>query len=345
MAIVDERGRLFGRWNLLDFALVVMIAGLIPLGFAAYALFRDQPPRITSISPASLQQTPEFRLTIKGENFRPYMRASIDLYQGRDFVFRSPEEAEVPFIGMPPGQYDVILYDQAQERFRLPKAFTVTSSALPATELIAVGAFGNLDAAGAAKLTAGLQLPGVGQIVAVGKPTPDLTQVFSGSKVIAVPIPNALRLPAIVKFACYVRTQQGTPFCVSEDVTIAPNALFVMPTPLGKTPFQVQRVRSSAPLEPLRMSVRVQAAPAVIARIKAGDIDNGGIANEFATLARIDSVNASGGTAEITLTAQAQHVDGGWLYDSAPLRAGAPLTLRTIGYEVSGIVTEISTKQ
>src|SRR5690242_19563663 len=111
MAIVDERGRLFGRWNLLDFALVVMLVGLIPLGFAAYALFRDQPPRITSISPATLQQVPEFKLTIKGENFRPYMRASIDLYPGRDFVFKSTEEAEVPFIGMQPGQYDVILYE------------------------------------------------------------------------------------------------------------------------------------------------------------------------------------------------------------------------------------------
>ena len=36
MAIVDEQGRLFGRLNLLDAVLLVLLAGLVPLGYAAY---------------------------------------------------------------------------------------------------------------------------------------------------------------------------------------------------------------------------------------------------------------------------------------------------------------------
>jgi len=348
MAIVDERGRLFGRWNLLDVALAILILGLIPLGYASWVLFRDQPPRLVSVSPNRMEPAPEFRVTIKGENLRPYMRLSIGLQQGRDFIFKSTQEAEVPFVGIPPGQYDVVLYDQAQERFRLPNAVTISSSSLPSTELVIVGAFGNLDAASAAKLTAGMQLPGVGEIISAGKAVPDVTQVFSGSKLIAVPIPNALRLPAVVRFHCYVRTQAGNPFCTSDDVTMAPNVLVMVSTPIGKIPFQVQRVRSAQPIVSVPFAMRLQASPSVIEKIKAGDRDLGGVANEFAELSRIESVGpirslgAGLSEVDVKLIGQLQHGDAGWLYDSTPIRIGSTITLHTTIADVTGIVTDIS---
>src|SRR4051812_29166363 len=133
MAIVDERGRLFGRWNLLDLIALVLILGLIPLAYAGYLLFRDQPPSITSVTPTHVQDAQPFSVTIKGKNFRPYMRASAGTTQAREFFFKSPEEAELPFAFLTPGVYDIILYDSAQERFRLPNALTVSPSALPPT--------------------------------------------------------------------------------------------------------------------------------------------------------------------------------------------------------------------
>lgn len=345
MAIVDERGRLFGRWNLLDFALLVLLLGLLPLGYGAYVLFRDQPPRLVGVSPAQLTQAPEFTLTIKGENLRPYMRVSLGNNQGREFYFRSTEEAEVPFPAVPAGQYDLVLYDQAQERSRLRNAVTISPSNLPATQIVAVGAFGNLDAAGAAKLTAGTKLGDAAEILAVGKATPDITQVFSG-KLVGVPIPNALRLPAVVRFQCYVRAQQGNPFCAVGDVTIAPTVLLTLETALGKTPFQVDRVRSALPLEPVPMSVHLSGPLAVLSRIRPGDADLGGIDNELAALSRVVSVGGprgseASGEADVQLIAQLQRVNQTWLYDSTPLRVGAPITLRTAGYEVSGIVIDI----
>src|SRR5690348_11621604 len=126
MAIVDERGRMFGRWNVLDLALLVLLLGLIPLGYAAVVLFKDRPPRLVKVEPTQIQQAETFTLKVTGENFRPYMRLSIGTQQGREFLFKSTEQAEVPFISVPPGTYDVILYDQAQERFRLPNAITIT---------------------------------------------------------------------------------------------------------------------------------------------------------------------------------------------------------------------------
>ena len=347
MAIVDERGRLFGRWNLLDLALLVLLIGLIPLGFAAYALFREQPPRIVSVTPDHLQYSQEFRVTIRGENLRPYMRVSAGTLQARDFYFKSTEEAEIPFASIPPGQYDIVLYDQAQERFRFPNALTVAPSGLPATEIVAVGAFGNLDAAGAARLTAGTDLPGAGTIVSVGRAVPDLTQVFSGSALVGVPIANALRLPAIVLFKCYVRAQLGSPACVVDNTTVAPPALLTLSTPLGQTPFQVERVRSTHPLEPVPIELRLVANPAVLSLIKPGDVDLSGTTNELAVLARVASTGAvrplGSGSAELTvqLLAQLQKVSGRWLYESTPLRVGSSITLRTARYEAGGIVTHM----
>jgi hypothetical protein len=341
MAIVDERGRMFGRWNLLDLALLVLVLGLIPLGYAAYLLFRDQPPRLVSVTPNQILQAPEFRVTIKGENLRPYMRVSAGAQQGRDFHFKTTEEAEVPFAELPPGTYDIVLYDQAQERFRLPNALSISPSGVPATEIVAIGAFGNLDAAGAAKLTAGAELPGAGKILSVGRATPDMTQVFSGSKIVAVPVKDALRLPAIVLFKCYVRAQQGNPVCGVGDVTIAPTALLNLTTPLGRTPFQVERVRSSQPVEPVEIEVRFAGNPNLLSLITPGDVDLGGTANELAMLARVVTVTPIGaGQLSVNLIAQLQKADQGWLYDSAPLRVGSTIAIRTPRYEIAGVVTK-----
>jgi hypothetical protein len=341
MAIVDERGRLFGRWNLLDLALLVLLLGLIPLGYAAFVLFRAQPPRLLSVEPTQMQQSDSFTLRITGEHFRPYMRLSIGTQQGREFLFKSTGEAEVPFAAVPPGRYDVVLFDQAQERSRLPGALTISPSNLPSSQIVAVGTFGNLDEARAAKLTAGTKLD-AGEIVAVGKPIPDLTEVLSGSKMIGVPVTGALRLPAVIKFNCDIRVQGGTALCTVKDVIVAPKNLMLLPTPLGVTPFQVLRTRSPHPLQAATVTIRVSGQPALLSRIKAGDVDRGGVDSDVDTLATIERVSAvRPAELEITLRANLQLINEVWSYDSMPLRFGSPFPFRTTGYDVTGVVTDI----
>jgi hypothetical protein len=345
MASIDEHGRLFGRWNLLDVALLVLIVGLIPLGYAAYLLFREQPPSLISVSPTSIVQAPEFLLTIKGENLRPFMRVSVGTHQGRNFHFRNTELAEVPFASIPPGVYDVVLFDEAQERARLTNAVTISPSGLPATTVIAIGAFGNLDAAGAARLVPGVELPGAGRILAVGKPGPDMTKITAGgSALVTVPVPNALQLPAAIEIGCFLRSQQGTPYCTMDDTTIAPPAILRLSTPVGTTAFQIDRVRSPLPVENKAIDVRLTGAPALLSLVKPGDTDLNGTANELAMLARVERVGAvrplgaSSAEVDVTLDAQLQAAEHGWLYNSSPLRAGSPITIRTRAYEVSGVV-------
>jgi hypothetical protein len=345
MAIVDERGRLFGRWNLFDLAVVLLLVGVVPLAYAAYVLFRDQPPTLVAVTPGTVQEAQEFTIKIKGTNLRPYMRVSAGPQQARDFIFKSTEEAELPFTYLAPGKYDLILYDSAQERFRLRDALTITRSALPSTEIVAIGAFGNLDADGASKLTVGTRLADAGEIMAVGTAVPDRTDVFSGSKVVGVQLRGALQLPAVVKLVCRIQAQQGTPYCVSNNVTIAPRALLTVPTPLGTTPFQVQRVRSAAPLQRVTVGVRLTGAPSTIGQVHVGDVDTGGSDSDVEVLARVESVARPGGenatAADVQLSANVQQVNGGWLYDSAPLRLGSSIMLRTTRYELAGVVIKI----
>ena len=346
MALVDERGRVSGRWNLFDLAVLVLLIGLIPLGYGAFLLFRDQPPRLTAVEPTQLEQSDSFTLKITGENFRPFMRLSLGTQQGREFLFKSTTEAEVPFAAVPAGRYDVILYDQAQERSRLPQALTISPSSLPQTQVMAVGAFGNLDAAGAAKIFAGADI-GVGKILAVGKAVPDVTDVFSGSKVIGVPLANAFRLPAVIAFNCFIRNQQGAPFCTVNGVTIAPKNMVVLETARGSTPFQVERVRGPQPLQMMHVTLRVAGHPTLLSKIKAGDVDTGGIVNELEPLARVVSVgpvravNASSAEVFVELSASLQRVHDAWLYDSNPLRVGSVFALRTKDYEVTCLVIDI----
>jgi len=327
------------------------LAGLIPLGYAGYLLFRDQPPTLVSVSPNNVRESQEILLTVKGTNLRPYMRVSAGTQQARDFVFRSTEEAELPFASLPAGRYDIVLYDSAQERFRLKEALTVSPVGLPPTEVVVVGAFGNLDAAGAAKLAPGARLGGAGEVISVGKPVPDVTRVFSGSKLIGVPVASALKLPAALKLHCQVRADRGTPVCIIGDVTLSPSAFLIFETPLGQTGFQVDQIRGPQPLQQVPITMRLAARQSVLAQVKPGDIDTGGAANELAALSRVERVGAiralseNAAEVEVRLMASLQRVDDRWLYDSAPLRVGSAIVLRTAAYEISGIVTEIGAPQ
>ena len=110
----------------------VSCAGLIPLGYGAYLLFRTPLPSLTAVEPPTRQFENEFRVMVTGENLRPYMRVSLNDMQGRSFLFKSATSAEVVFGDIPPGTYDVVLYDNAQERNRLPERLHAHASGVAA---------------------------------------------------------------------------------------------------------------------------------------------------------------------------------------------------------------------
>ncbi len=340
MAIVDDRGRLFGRVNVIDAVLGVLILGLIPLAYGALVLFKTPPPVLTRVEPSALTYGPNMRFTVRGENLRPYLRVYLDNHQSKNFLIGDTTEAVVELLDVPPGTYDVVLYDQAQERSRLPRGLTIAPSALPDAQLIVVGTLGNLTPEQAGKLTTGMTIDGIGSVTEVGRATPQVTRVFVRPGHVEIPVANARMVPVRMRIGCYVRSNQGQPECVTSNVSMQPSALLFLDTPLGKLPFQVDQVLGLQPLESVRLTVRFTGPPSVVAQIAAGDRDLGEVRNELSATATVDAVSPSGGGArDVSLTAQAQRGVTSWTYAMTPLRVGSSFTLRTARYELSGLVT------
>ncbi len=344
MAIVDEQGRLFGRLNLLDAIVALVILGLIPLAYGSYVLFRTPLPRLTTVEPQTLTYAPNLRVKIRGENLRPYMRVSFGNHQGQTFLFNDTTEAEVDLREVPPGVYDVVLYDYSQERSRLPRALTIAPSALPDAKMIVVGTFGNLKPDRVAGITVGMVIPGVGEVIAVGKPVPQVTRVFARPGTVEIPAPGATMVPATLRMGCWVRSNQGQPECVGADVSLQPTTLMFLTTPLGTLPFQVDQVRGLQPIEPVQVTVRFNGHPGVLSRIKKGDVDLGDVMNELSANGTVVDVASQGDPSarDVRLVVQAQRGTSGWTYAVAPLRLGGLFTLRTPLYELTGTVIQLS---
>ena len=345
MAIVDQQGRLFGRLNLLDAIVALLVLGLVPLSYGAYLLFRTPLPVLTSVTPAELTLGPKLRFSVQGRDLKPYMRISLGTAQGHSFLFKDTTEAEIEVRGVAPGVYDVVLYDHAQERSRLPKALTIHPSALPDAQVIVAGMFGNLKPEQVSGLAVGLVIDGVGQVVAVGKAVPHVARIFSSPQYVEVPVPNALMVPVIMRMGCWVRAEQGQPECVANSVglhPLGPLGLLFLPTPMGTLPFQVGQVRGIQPLVSLDITVRFTGALEALAQLKVGDRDLGEVPNELSIGGTVTGVTGGGSSRDARLTVQGQQGTSGWIYANSPLRIGSSFTLRTPGYQLTGTVVRVS---
>src|SRR5205807_435388 len=115
--------------------------------------------------------------------------------------------AEIDLPDLPPGSYDVVLYDYAQEVGRLPGALKVLPNApLPNLTVDVSGAFTALDASGISALKAGMRLPTEGEtqaeILSVGKLHGSLMRIFAGPRMLRVPVEARDDLPATLRVHC-----------------------------------------------------------------------------------------------------------------------------------------------
>jgi len=138
MPLIDTRGRLFGRLNLIDAALLVVLLALVPLGVFAFRIFQEPLPRIDAVVPASQPAGPARRLRLKGANFRPYLRVFVsptgepfsigerhlDPTEGH-FLIESPGEVEIQLPPVAPGSYDLYVFDEMRQVLVRPSAFTI----------------------------------------------------------------------------------------------------------------------------------------------------------------------------------------------------------------------------
>ena len=336
MSLVDDRARVFGRFNLLDLAIAVVVLGLVPLAYGAYALFREPLPRLTSVTPIRRTHDREFRLVVNGEHLRPYMRVSLNDMQGRTFLFQSDKSAEVIFGDVPPGQYDVVLYDNVQERSRLPKAFTLEPAPLPPGQLEIAGFLTGLSTDAVAKVVPGLKYGTSATVVTVGTPASDIARVMTGEKMIELPVAQTMRLPVLLRVNCdVVSGSDGLGFCVSGTV-LAPNVYMKLPIETGFTPFLIVELRPAVPRVEFEVRVLININDPALASVREGDIDVGYAQNEFAGGARV--LEASPTQRTVRLRVPAYPTLNGWIYSGQYIRAGAPFTMITQRYQFTAVV-------
>lgn len=369
MAIVDEQGRVFGRWNAVDAAIAVVLLGLIPLAYGAYVLFRPPPMMLNSVEPASIQAGEETRLTVHGANLRPYLRVSFNSVQGRSFLFSDPTRAVVEVTAMPAGVYDVILYDHARERARITNGLTVLPRARPETQVDVAGFFTAVTDAEMKHLAPDTELGGLGRILRVGKPTSSGTRTAVGpGMVIELPSGNAINLPAVVRMACVLVQRGDGVTCEVGGRVVSQEAVIQGNTPTGGVFFQIDQVRSTDATEMVEARIRFTAERESLELLKTGDVDRIR-ANEFVSGAVVTSAGAprpAGANLAVSISASAadlrapavftgdmvskevvlrvpsQRTSAGWYYGDRALRAGTPFLFRTSSYELRGLVLTVT---
>jgi hypothetical protein len=131
-----------GRFNLIDAAVALLVAAVIPAALVAYRVLRVPLPLMLAVTPATVSANGPLEIRVTGEHFRPFLRAYVsktgarltadDLPQDQRAGYliqtRSAVELKLP-PDLRPGSYDLYLYDEGRELAHLAPAFTLTAPA------------------------------------------------------------------------------------------------------------------------------------------------------------------------------------------------------------------------
>ena len=370
MPWIDERGRLFGRVNLVDALVTGLVVVLFPLAFAGYLLFRAPPPSLVSIEPTTVWAAPDQRIHVRGTNFRPYLRITFDTKKAKSFLLADFSSAEVGVPELAPGRYDVALYDEAKELARLPGALTVVAQAVrPDAYLRVVGKFRGVPRAEVETLASGLKLTdqsgaAVAEILAAAAPQHDERWVDAG-ETISVPVLDTFQVPATLRVACVFDGRK----CNVGDKTLAPRIAIDLPGPKGHpVAYYIEEVRPDRDPVDVDADVRFITNPAVASLVRAGDRDTAGVTDPvaFAWLVGPATVRQMAGESsveteiagaavqrfraaipesmavvDVAVHIRAEETPLGWRFKGQLLKVGASFTFESSTYVLRGSIRSL----
>lgn len=281
MPLIDDRGRLFGKINLIDAVVWIFVLLLIPLAYGAILLFRAPTPVIESLKPTVvLEQTPT-SVAVTGRNLRPFLRGNVGNLSAQ-FLVESPTSGEFRVPKLPPGVYDLSLWDEANRVALAPQALTVQATDVSsAINLEAVGTFFAVSKDVAPTIAVGARLSGA-EILAVQPAVPTTRRVRIGPAMFMMATLPSPSVTAIVRIPCTV--SQGT--CTFGTVAVQRGVTLLLPVPsagpagapaAGRVPFVIEQLfpAGSHAAFPSVVTARVRfvGGPEVSSVIKAGETD------------------------------------------------------------------------
>jgi hypothetical protein len=355
MTLIDDRGRLFGRFNLFDAAVGVFVLVLIPIAYGTFLLFRSPAPQVTSVTRVPITKEERrlaggsrlsAKLKVRGSGLRPMLRASIDDTAALGFVFENPNSADVLVGEAAPGTHDLVIYDGVQEVARASKAVTIQAVA-PARVRVA-GTLFDLDEASARALRAGQTTPGAaalqGEIVQLGPVLPGRHRLTTGQGSTDVAIAGRWERPVVMVLQCDLDPND-------EDCAVGGTTLAATPSSVVRLVGPGSVVLSLAigellPVEPPHPAVarvRFSGAGEMLDLIRAGDRDTC-LDERAAMVTVVERRRSDNGvtTVDATVTLGADESRDGWRYRGRIVSPGAAFTLTTNRYVASGSVIALT---
>ena len=351
MSVVDSQGRLFGRINLIDAAVLVLLVLLLPLAYAASLMFQPARARIDSVGRVDITNAERrivaggsllsAKLKVRGTGFNPMLRAYIDDSPALAFVFENPNSADVLVGPLGPGPHDLILYDGVQEVARAKGAVTVDQQTSRAIR--AAGWLTSLAPSESAELKVGLKFPPGGlshEIMALGPERPASSRIRFGQGDADYPVAGRVERQAVVVLQCDPRGDEfwyGQEPCTvgGQGVLGTPPVIVALPGASGTFRFAVDELFPTTPPRVARIQVRVNGGPEA-GLVKAGDRD--------ALLDQRAAVVASASGRLLTIDLGLDESREGWRYRGRLVRPGASFVLATDRYEITGQVESMSVR-
>ena len=348
MSMIDDKGRLFGRVNIVDASVVLFLVFLIPLAYGTALLFRPAMPRIESVGRVDITNEERrivgggslltAKLKVKGTAFNPMLRASVGGAPALAFVFENPNSADVLVGQVPPGAHDLVLFDGVQEVARAKGAVVIDT---PSTRVIrAEGWLTNLDPAVADALKVGASFPpdsALHEIAEIGPAQPARSRLRLAGLDADMPIEGRVERRVVILVHC---DPQGADFRTGQEpctvggqpvLGAAPMSV-VMPGPVA-IGFAIEEL--FPPTAPRRARVRVALdASADTAGIKPGDRD--------ALLDGRAAMVASAQGRVVTLDLGLDDSRDGWRYRGHVVKPGAVFAFATERYEASGRIESVT---
>lgn len=363
MTIVDDRGRLFGRMNLVDLAIAGLVLFLVPVAFATFLLFRTPKPQIASVTQVPISREERrvaggsylsAKLKVRGSGLRPMLRATVDATPTLGFVFETPNSADVLVGLMPAGVHDLVLWDGVQEVARAPKSVVI--QAIPPARIRAVGTLLDMDRETAESLHVGASYPNaenaLAEIAALGPILPArhrMLDPMSGGS-IDVAVEGRWERGVVVLLRCDSESGEGDCAVSGTSLTTGPRAAagapeaitytraLTLPWPQPLRMIADEILPATAP-QPLSARVRLTGAADLLALVAVRDRD--AFLDERA--ATVTATGPRQGDAMIvTLRLGADRSREGWRYRGRLLVPGAPFSFATERYLVSGSVLAVT---
>lgn len=354
MRTIDDRGRLFGRVNLVDAAIGAFVLVLIPLAYGTFLLFRSPAPAIASVTrvPISVEERRLAggsrlfaKLKVRGAGFRPMLRASIGQVPALGFVFENPNSADVLVGEVPSGTHDLVIYDGVQEVARAAKAVTI--QAVPPARIRVAGTLFDLDEATARALGPGPTTPDAplqGEILKLGAVRSGRRRLATASGAADVAVPDRWERAVVMVLQCDPDPHDEGCSVGGSTLALTPPPVIRLVGPASTTlSLAINELLPAVPPHPAVARIRFSAPDEVLDLIRAGDRD-ASLDERAATVSAIERRRSDNGTPirDATVTLGADDSRDGWRYRGRIVSPGAAFTLTTDRYVASGSVIALA---